>query len=366
VATTKLKVMQACRTLALASAVWLTAAAAMAQAPPPSSPPPAAPPAQAQAQAPATAVSPLTVEGTTRAVLKKQTEDFVESYAQPTRKLGLLARWNTPACVVVNGLAAQQAVQFKTQIEAVAKAVKAPVGRPGCAPNIEIVFTNEPQRYVAAVATRNPAVLGYGGDMNVTRPIQAWYATGDAGVPAQAPGPMGDPAPRNRFDMTGITAVDRFKLTQGAAAARRCVDSGVAAHNPRMASSGFSSMPQANQTPVMEGDIPCPHSLFLNVLIVVDVAHMGDVSVDTTSDYLALVALSQPKPRSLDGCLALPSVLDLYAKECPGRDLPTGLTAADRAYLAGLYTAQLEQVQFGQSGQSQIAGSMIKALAGGK
>ena len=94
----------------------------------------------------------------------------------------------------------------------------------------------------------------------------------------------------------------------------------MAAHNPKMESHEVGS-------PTFTGDIPCLHSLFLTVLVVVDVAHMGDVSVDLASDYLALLALSQPKPRSLDGCLALPSVLDLYAKDCPGREAPTGADA---------------------------------------
>ena len=42
-----------------------------------------------------------------------------------------------------------------------------------------------------------------------------------------------------------------------------------------------------------------------------------------------MLALSQPK--SLDGCNALPSILDLTAKSaCPGRDPPDGLTAGRR------------------------------------
>ena len=141
----------------------------------------------------------------------------------------------------------------------------------------------------------------------------------------------------------------------------------MAAHNPRMATPAFNaSTPSEVGTPYLVGDVPCQHSKFFNVLIVVDAAHMGDVSVDLASDYLALVALSQPKPRSLDGCLVLPSVLDLYAKGCPGRETPTGLTQADKAYLTGLYAADLTVVQFQQSEQSQIAGRMVKILDPGK
>ena len=320
----------------------------------------------AQPGTPATPVSPLTVEGTPRKVLEQQAHDFVEAYAAPTRKLGLLARWNQPACVVVTGLVAEQAAQFKTRIEAVAKAVRAPVAPPKCMPNIEIVFTPQPQRYLDAAAAKSPVILGDRGAKTVTRPIQAWYATGDVGQPARAPGPAGDPVPRHSYEMTNNTVQDRFNLTRGAEAPRRCVDPGATPHSPMFMSPGFSSDPDEVSAPRWVGDAPCLHSLFLNVLIVVDAAHMGDVSADLASDYLALVALSQPQPRSLDGCLALPSVLDFYARDCPGREAPTGLTPADRAYLTGLYAADLTQVQFGQGAKSEIAGRMVKILDNGK
>ncbi len=346
-------------TLAPACAAWLTATAAMAQAPPQSAqnPPPQAAPRS-------TPVSPLTVEGTPRKVLEQQARDFVVAYGAPTRKLGVLASWSDdPACIAVSGLVAEQAAQFKTRIEAVAKAVKAPLAPGKCTPNVEIVFTTQPQRYLDAAAAKTPAILGDLGAKTVTRPIQAWYATEDEGLPAAAPGYAGDPMPRDRFDMT-LSPKDWSKLTNGAQAARRCVDPGVPAHNPHLETLPFGT-PEV-RTPKLVGDIPCQHSKFRNVLIVVDAAHMGDVDVDLASDYLALVALSQPKPQSLDGCLALPSVLDLYAKDCPGREAPTGLTPADRAYLAGLYGADLTVVQFQQSEQSQIAGRMVNILDSGK
>jgi hypothetical protein len=321
-----------------------------AQTPPPSSPAPSQPP-----PAPATAVSPLTVEGASRATLQKQTQAFVESYAQPTRKLGLLARWTSPACVAVTGLVPAQAAEFKTKIEAVAKAVMAPVGGPKCAPNVQIVFTQQPQRTLDAATSRNPAIRGDDGAKTVTRPIQAWYATYDLGFEAQSAGPMDDgPPPPDGAHMAAHVTQERFAVNQGALFARPCVDPG--ARTRKITLKGGKTV-----------DVPCPQSTLLNVLIIVDVAHMGDVSVDLAADYLALVALSQPKPRSLDGCLALPSVLDLYAKECPGREAPAGLTGPDKAYLASLYAADLAQVQNDTQGQAKdIAGRMVKSLTSAK
>jgi hypothetical protein len=332
-----------CSRAALVCGAWLTATAAMAQAP-------------------ATPVSPLTVEGANRKALEKQAQAFAEAYGEPTAKLGVLARWTDPACVTVTGLIPEQGAQFRTRIEEVAKAVGAPVAPPKCTPNIEIVFTNQPQKYLDAASAKSPAILGNKGDKTVTRPIQAWYATEDSGLRARTAGPADDgPPPPSAAAMIAHVTQERFGVNEqrsyrGAGEARRCVDPGVAAHNTSMENHIVGS-------PTYVVDTPCPHSQFLNVLVVVDAAHMGDVSVDLTADYLALVALSQPKPRSLDGCLALPSVLDLYAKDCPGRDPPAGLTPADTAYLTGLYAADLTVVRLNtQTEQSDIAGRMVKIM----
>jgi len=57
-------------------------------------------------------------------------------------------------------------------------------------------------------------------------------------------------------------------------------------------------------------------------------------------------------------------VTDLYAKACPGREAPTGLTSADMAYLTSLYTADLTVGKTRE--QSDIAARMVKILTGPK
>jgi hypothetical protein len=77
------------------------------------------------------------------------------------------------------------------------------------------------------------------------------------------------------------------------------------------------------------------------------------------ADYVAMLAVSQP--RSLDGCNALPSVIDLLAKSaCSDRDPPVGMTAADSAYLAGLYASDPEART--TSAEGDIAGRMAAIL----
>jgi hypothetical protein len=80
-------------------------------------------------------------------------------------------------------------------------------------------------------------------------------------------------------------------------------------------------------------------SSIVNVLIVADVKQIGGREIGPVSDYIAMLALSEP--RSLDQCNELPSILDLMSSDCSSRPKPDKLTDDDIAYLKGLYTADL-------------------------
>jgi len=76
------------------------------------------------------------------------------------------------------------------------------------------------------------------------------------------------------------------------------------------------------------------------------------------ADYVAMLAMAQPQ--SLDGCNALKSVIDIYARGCAGRAAPDGLTRADVAYLTSLYKTDPEAKHMSQ--QTDIAGRMAGML----
>ena len=102
----------------------------------------------------------------------------------------------------------------------------------------------------------------------------------------------------------------------------------------------------ANQVPDSCGENPhftaCLKSQFNNVFMVADSRALQGKSLGLIADYMVMLALSQP--RSLDGCNALPSVIDVLAKTaCPGREPPDGLTPADAAYLTALYSSDPER-----------------------
>jgi hypothetical protein len=327
---------------ALFCAAWLTARAAMAQAPAQPwlpSVPEATLPVAGRAPSSVTTVDPLTVTAAALPpeAVKKRTRSFVESFAATTVNLGQITRWSEPLCVVVVGLVPGQAAQVKARVEEVGKAVGRGARQPGCTQNIEIVFTADPQQALDYVAEHREIALGYyhrhqaGVLKTVTRPIQAWYMTATIGKGGSSAG---------------------FALQRGGPSAPIQV-------RGRVVDDPDSEMPAGC------GDshfTACLRSEFENVLVVVDDRRVWDHSLGLISDYVAMLTLSQP--RLLDGCNVLPSVMDVFAPACPTHDGPDGLTRADMAYLKALYAADLEAKKAGEL--SDIAGRMAKTLTPAK
>jgi hypothetical protein len=322
---------------ALACAAWLAATAAMAQTQQwlPSVPQTTLP-VSGPAPPPVTTVDPVTVTaGFSPAAVKKRTESFVQSFAATAVSLDQITRWHDPICVVVAGLVPAQAAQVRARIEEVGKAVGRGVRKPGCTQNIEIVFTADPQHVLDIVADRREVALGYYHRhqtkllKTVTRPIQAWYMTATVGRAGAGP--------------TAALAFQKYGPPVPIQTKSRVVDDPDNTLPTGCADSHFTS---------------CLRSEFDNILVVVDNRRVRDRSLGLISDYVAMLALSQP--RLQDGCNVLPSVMDVFASACPTHDAPDGLTRADMAYLKALYAADLEAKKAGE--QSDIAGRMARIL----
>ncbi len=107
----------------------------------------------------------------------------------------------------------------------------------------------------------------------------------------------------------------------------------------------------------------CLQSLLHNVFIVADSNALQGKDLGLVADYLVMLALAEP--RTLEGCAALPSVIDVLAKPaCAGRDPPDGLTPADAAYLTALYAADLRAKKPNE--EYEISERMAKILIGAK
>jgi hypothetical protein len=306
----------------------------------------AAPAAAQQAAAPS---SPADVN--------KQTRSFVQAYAARSGKIDQLPRWHQPLCVAVRGLVPAESAKVAARIEDVAKAVGLKVLPAGCSTNIQVMFADDPQ---LTVNTAHEAYLGYHykADLKkirtVSRPIQGWYATatlssaganglafaGDSKQPTAggmaAPGGPDSASASPDFQ-------SNFGLIGGMTLSMDAVDGPDRSPPAGCADSRFSS---------------CLTSAFMNVMIVVDNHAVTGKDLGVMTDYIAMLALSQPK--SLDGCNVLPSVIDMFAPACPGRAAPTGLTPADSSYLTAVYATDPEAKA--TSAQGDIAGRMAKIL----
>jgi len=292
-------------------------------------------------------VAPVTVQAApTPKAVEKQSRSFVQSYAAaPNPEVDQIARWYDAVCVQVEGLPqADQAAVIKARIESVAKAVGLHAARAGCTANVEITFSDKPQAVMDSVAKRRESLLGFHYRLDISRlkavthPIQAWYKTATRGE-----GPNAGTA---FATLKNLFNPDRPRNTgyAGATTQDETVDNPSNGAPTGCADSHFSS---------------CLKSVFSNVFVVADSKVLEGKDLGLVADYMAMLALSQP--RSLDGCNALPSVIDVLAKSaCPGRDPPDGLTPGDAAYLTALYASDPEGKMTGE--QDDIAGRMAKIL----
>lgn len=254
----------------------------------------------------------VTVTGTkSREVI----ENFVSSFATPTRMVGKIARWEDGICPITAGLR-PAATRFVTKrVREVAAKVGAPVNsKESCTPNIAIVFTTKPQALLDTVRKKQAWSLGYYDSSDqleklatVSHPIPAWYAT-------------------ETKDLRGATSIDNRR---GGGVELRFAIPGVP--------NGFTTMKMPFATPPESvtgsrlGD--GLRSGFYTVIIVADPTKLTDYEIGSVSDYISMLALTQLK--TLDICQQLSSIVNMLAVGCAGR--ADTLTDSDLGYLRGLY-----------------------------
>jgi len=301
---------------------------------------PAAPePVQAAAQAPA---SPPATVAMTPAEVRQQAYQFAQVFSATSAKLDQLARWTKPVCVSVQGLQADAAARVTGRVEEVARSVGVGAQPAGCKPNMQIVFTAKPQALLDKVALEHEHLLGYWHRRDrdrlktVTRPVQAWYVTGTRGETGNSAGMM-------------FGGMDRTWTNTGAAGRQPESFQIDDEDNVGPGPTGCAGEPRFTG---------CLASEFQNVLVVVDADRVQDLNPGLIADYVAMLAMAQP--RSPDACNGLPSVIELFAKGCPAAAARNGLTRADVAYLTALYKIDLQARKPGQV--ADLAGRMADML----
>jgi hypothetical protein len=222
--------------------------------------------------------------------------EFVASHGVLSERSGQIGRWRTAVCPMTVGLKPEHDNYVSQRILAVARDVGAPAQQVGlCTPNVQILFTATPQEEVDDLA-RTPwigyAKVSYKQLATFSHPIQAWYVAGTQ-------------TDTSLSVLSGVVIDNQFNLIFGPADRFRE-----------------------------------PRSEIVNIAIIVDATRTRGYSLRTVADYIAVLALTQA---SLDGCNALPSVIDLFSPDCSARTSPTSITPADVAYLKALYSSDLER-----------------------
>ncbi|WP_044562740.1 hypothetical protein [Azospirillum sp. B4] len=237
--------------------------------------------------------------------------DFVQSHGKHAPRTTQIARWDRPVCPGVQNVPADFAAFIATRIRAIAQTVGAPLADTPCKTNnVDIIFTDQPQAVMDTVADKYPRLLGYHfvhqtkAVSQMTRPIQAWYVTSTS-----------------NGAMTAID--DPYGMTIGGGLGSR----------------------------LSTGDL---RPVLTHILIMVNTDQILGRQLGTVADYLAVLALAQPN--GLDHCGDLPSILDQFSGTCPDDQKPRNLSAADKAYLEGLYSMDPREV--GTLQRSSIAGHM--------
>ena len=235
-------------------------------------------------------------------------DEFIYSYPKENRATERIARWKNGICPVVEGLPPLYASFVAARLKAIAKKAEAPVNDdPKCRHNIQILFTAKPQDIADYLRNGHAAYLGWFDNLNqrdqlatVTHDIQAWYLTASVTFG----GAMWIDDPRATYRNVGTTQFT------GA--------NGNFIHTPGLGRLG--------------GGLA---SSLHNVIIVADLSKVQNYEMGALADYIAMLALSQPK--NFDQCWEVPSITNLLSKDCQAERKTASLSDNDARFLYGLY-----------------------------
>jgi hypothetical protein len=237
---------------------------------------------------------------------------FVESHAEAGTRINQIGRWYDKVCPVVSGLQPRASDFVTREVLEMARGVGAPTKAEGkkCDVNVEIVFTRQPQALLDHVAKSYRVLLGYfpkaqaGQVTTFNGPIQAWYETATRSE-NYTPGAFADGT------ISPLAQLDSDQTQIG--------------WQPTGSADSLLGRGQVSE--------------FAHVFIIVDSSRVETYSMHSIADYVAMLSLTHVS--QLDKCAPLSSITDLLANGCSEPAIE--MTAADRAYLKGLYAANLNK-----------------------
>jgi len=265
---------------------------------------------------------------------------FVKSYAAPAPALGKMAKWARGMCPAVIGLPPAFNSLVTKRVREVAVMVGAPLlPESSCKPNVDIVFTRQPQLLLDGIRKDHSVLLGYHYMAQaetvaaVRYPIQAWYVT-------------------ETEDEHGLRQIDNPQDRHGS-------DMIIPPGNPACPHGCTWHFPTARTENVTASRIADSlRSQFFHVMVVIDLDKISGLEIGSLADDIASLALAQPQV--FDACLIPPSITNLMTPGCAAK--PKSITDMDLAYLRSLYRVSTD-ISFAQQ-KDQITYQMTRALAG--
>jgi hypothetical protein len=223
--------------------------------------------------------------------LEQRVDAFVRAVSHSPRSSDedSLVRWNSPICLLVVGLSAEDVKLVSARLSQISSSAGAPLARSPCQPNFIVVATSEPDRVLNAWYARDRRLFGDATsaqirqflDSSQSRTVRVWY----------------------NIDLGRKSGTRNGHFIPS---------------NSRAESSAFVGNAAAD---------------FLSVLAIIDTRRTEHITLDQLAAYVALAGLTRV---DLDAVLgSAPSILQLFAAS--REDHPTGLSRWDTAFLKALY-----------------------------
>jgi len=200
-----------------------------------------------------------------------------------------VVRWNSPICLLVAGLTAENAELVSARLSQISSSSGAPLARSSCQPNFIVVATSEPDRVLNAWYARDSRLFGDSASAQISqflensksRPVRVWY----------------------NIDLGRKSGMRNGHFIPS---------------NTRGESSAF---------------VGSAASDFLSVFAIVDTHRTEHTTLNQLADYVAMAGLTRVDPDAVLG--SAPSILRLFAASAENR--PSGLSSWDAAFLKALY-----------------------------